>query len=295
MLPPQVLLSQLDFGFLAEPTDRHILQGLWEKANRSYNSFGSASRSFAGPEDIRPLENVDRLKIEKMLDRIRLYQPFDSHPTSICTVRMSKLITPQIVINKSRAEKRAVVKQKMTTSELFDVAFDSGGHPEAITRQTLGMFPNGGALLFTSYDEDIRLHHPPQYRQIPINEKDQRSPSFESVCVPVGGGLPFASVFRVQIATGITRLILNNGMHRLYRLAEAGYEWCPLVVSDLVPLEFTDPFVDLPRPMLLDLNSNPPLITDFLNEDLVIPLNYFTLLKTIRLNWNFEHYVTVLR
>lgn len=295
VLPAQALLSNLDSGFIAEPADRVILHSLWEKTNKAYLSIGHPSRSFANPEDIRPMENVDKHKIESALSKIKLYAPYDSHPTGIYNVRISKLVTPQLVINLSRAQKRSNMRKDMSANELFDLSFESAGHPESITRQTLGMGPNGGALLFTSYDEDIRLYHPPQFRKIPINEKDSQSPTFESVIIPVGGGLPFASAFRVQIGLGITRLILNNGMHRLYKLAEAGYEWCPLVVSDLVPLEFPDPFVDTPRPIILDPMANPPLITDFLNKDVVIPLKFFRVLKTIRLNWNFEQYVTVLK
>ena len=157
------------------------------------------------------------------------------------------------------------------------------------------MTQNSGTLLFASYEEDIRLHHPPTYRQLPVNEKDAKSPTFENVCIAIGGGLSLASAFRIQIAPGKTRLILSNGIHRVYRLAEAGYEWCPLVVSDLIPMEIPDPFVELPKDMLLEETGNPPLIADFLEKDIVIPLDYFTLLRTIQLNWNFAQYVTVLK
>src|SRR3989442_1297167 len=132
------------------------------------------------------------------------------------------------------------------------------------------MAPNGGALLFTSYDEDIRLHHPPQYRRIPINESDQDSPTFESVCLPVGGGLPFAAARRIQIAPGVSRLILGNGIHRIYKLAIAGHEWAPVVVTDMGSMETPDTFVDLPKDILLSPMSNPPPISDFTNEHLFI-------------------------
>jgi hypothetical protein len=183
----------------------------------------------------------------------------------------------------------------MTNGDLFELSFESAGKPEAITRQTLGLVANGGAVMFTSYDEDIRMHHPPQYRQIPINEKDPQSPAFESVCFPVGGGLPLASAFRVQIGQGASRLVLNNGIHRVYTLASNGYEWCPLLVCDLIPMELPDPFVDFPRDLLLNPDANPPLITDYLDEEVVIPLDYYSILKTVRFNWNIEQYVTVLK
>lgn len=66
-------------------------------------------------------------------------------------------------------------------------------------------------------------------------------------------------------------------------------------MTDLVPLELPDQFIDLPKDILLNPIQNPPLITDFLNNDVVIPLDYYRVLKTIRLNWNFEQYTTVLK
>ena len=295
VLPPQWLLAQFESGFVAKPSDKMALQALWEKANKVYKTSGPPSRSYLNVDDVKEVDDIPRSDIESALSRIRLYAPYDSHTTGIHNVRISKLVTPQIVVNLSRAEKRATLEQGMKTKELFPIMFESAGKPEPITKQTLGMAPNGGALMFTSYDEDIRLHHPPEYRSIAIKETDNRSPSLESVCLPVGGGLPFASANRIQIADNISRLILNNGIHRVYRLAQLGYEWCPLAVCDLVPLELPDPFVDLPKSVLLDPNSNPPLITDFLDNSIAIPLEYYTLLKSIRLNWNFEQYVTVLK
>jgi hypothetical protein len=290
-----MLLSNFDSGFIAEPADKNTLCELWQKANEAYTRIGPSARSFIEDADIQTISDVPQQKIDKILKRVKLYQPFDSHPTNIYSVRISKLVTPQITLNISRAEKRThLKKEKMSLDELFDLSFEPAGKTEAITRQILGLNPNGGALLFTSYDEDIRLYHPPQYRQLPINEKDPYSLSFECVCMPVGGGLTFASAYRVSIA-GIPRLILNNGIHRMYKLAEAGYEWCPIVVADLNPLELPDTFVDMPKAILLDPNQNPPLLTDFLNKNVVIPLKYFTVLKTVRLNWNFEQYPTVLK
>ena len=294
VLPPQGLLSQLEAGFIASPSDRTTLLSLWQKANTAYGTT-KPDRSFSTQADTRAPNNVSAGVAQEVLDRARSYPPFDSHTTTIQAVRISKLVTPQITINLARAEQRATVSSPMSDSELFPVMFESAGQPEPITRQTLGMGQTNGALLFTSYDEDIRIHHPPKSRTLPINEKDLKSPSFENVCFPIGGGFPLASAWKVSVGPGLTRVILTNGIHRVYRLAKAGFEWCPLVVTDMQQMEFPDPFVELPKDMLLNSTNNPPLITDFLREDVVIPLEYFTLLKTIRLNWSFEQYVTVLK
>ncbi len=297
VLPQPILLSQLDGGFIAEPKDRAALQETWKKANHAYSETGVASRSFVNPDDTQKIDETATGRIANALKRIRLYPPYDSHPTEILNVRISKLVTPQISITPSRAQRRADVKQKMTIDELLTMMFESKGEPEPITRQILGIAPNAGALIFTSYDEDIRLHNPPQFRRIPINERDSRSPSLESVCHPIGGGLPYASAYRIPVVLGgaINRLVLSNGIHRVYALAKANYEWCPLAVCDLSPIEIPEQFVDLPREILLNPNQNPPLITDFLNDRVTIELSMHTVLKTIRLNWNTEQYVTVLK
>jgi hypothetical protein len=294
-LPAQGLLQNFDAGFIASPSDRNALLKMWQKASEAYGFAGHSLRSYANADDVRVVDGVDPAKIENILRRARQYAPYDSHPVGVYDVRISKLVTPQLSVNAARAQRRANAKPGMSNAELIDVSFQSAGKPDAITRQTLGLAPNGGSVMFTSYDEDIRMHHPPQYRRIPINEKDQESPAFESVCFPVGGGLPFAATFRVQIGQGASRLILSNGIHRVYSLASAGYEWCPLLVCDLIPMELPDPYVELPRDLLLNPNANPPLITDFLDNEVVIPLDYYTILKTVRFNWNIEQYVTVLK
>src|SRR5256885_6544324 len=161
VLPPQTILSQLDSGFVAEPSDKATALMLWQKASQAYNSHGSPDRSILTSDDIREAKDVDSNEIERVLNQAKLYPPHDSHPTGIYNVRISKLVTPQISVNVSRAEKRASLRTGMSTSELFMIMFESAGKPDPITRQSLGMSQNSGTLLFTSYDEDIRLHHPP--------------------------------------------------------------------------------------------------------------------------------------
>jgi hypothetical protein len=265
------------------------------RANAGYCGNGQPSRSFIVQSDIQPLKEVDAEKSANMLARVQKYPPYDSHTTGIYNVNISKLVTPQIIINLDRAERRTNTIDNLTEDQLFDLSFNTGSQPQEIVRQILAMAPNAGAVVYTSYDEDIRLHHPPYYRPIKIVENDPESPSFESICLPIGGGAPFAAAYRIPISQSVSRLVLGNGIHRVYRLAAAGYQTMPLVVTDLVPMEISDPFVDLPKSILLDPTSNAPLMIDFLNQNVTIPLEYYTTLKTIRVNWNFEQYVTVLK
>ena len=57
-----------------------------------------------------------------------------------------------------------------------------------------------------------------------------------------------------------------------------------MLVCDLIPPELPEPFVDLPRDILLNPSANPHPITDFLGDEVVISLDYYTLLKTVWFN-----------
>jgi hypothetical protein len=294
VLPQQVLLGQLEGGLIANPAEPISLLHAWEKANRAFAQCGPVSRVSLAPEDLQPLQEVEAHEVESTLRRIRLYAPFDTHGAALYDVNISKLITPQITVSVARAASRSV-RPEMTATDVFRIAFEGSRKPDPITRQILAMHPNGASVLFTSFDEDVRLHHPPVYQDIPINKRDDKSALLQAVCLPVGGGCGFIFAYRVEIGDGTKRLILMNGIHRVYELAKAGFQKVPVAVCDLRQMELPDPIVDLPKQVLLDPQLNPPLISDFLNEDVVLELDYFRVLRTVRLNWNFEQYGTVVR
>jgi len=294
VLPQQALLAQLDGGLIANPSEPISLLHAWERASRSYALCGPATREDLLPEDVQPLQGVEALEIESALRRIRLYAPFDTHGVTLFDVKVSKLITPQVTLNVARAASRSL-SPGMGAAEIFRIAFDGSRKPDPITRQVLGMHPNGGALLFTSFDEDIRLHHPPVFQDVPTNRKDEKSAMLQAVCLAIGGGCGFIFAYRVDIGKGITRLILMNGIHRVYELARSGFQTVPVAVCDVLPMELPDPIVDIPKQAFLDPQFNAPVITDYLNQNVVLELDYFPVLKTVRLNWNFEQYATVLR
>lgn len=295
VLPQHVLLSQLENGFIASPAEPISLLNAWERASVALSQGEPALRSFLASDDIQAIQGVEEHDLESTLRRAKLYSPFDTHRVALYEVNISKLITPQITLNVGRAAQRAAITPGMTAADVFRVAFEVTAQPAPITRQVLGMSPNAGSVLFTSFDEDIRLHHPPVYQAVPVNIKDGKSARLESVCLPVGGGLGFAHAYRVEIGNGVKRLFLMNGIHRIYELAKAGFQTAPIAVCDLQLMELPDQVVDLPKQMLVDLQANPPLVTDFLNRDVVLELDYFRVLRTVRLNWSFEQYVTVLR
>jgi hypothetical protein len=294
VLPFQVLLSKFELGLIAEPSDKNALYKLWEKASQAYIGISTGSRSHLDDGDIRQIEDIPKSKKEAMTNRILLYPSFE-YRTNIFYVRISKIVTPQVVINLPRAQQWSKIKKGMSAEELCDLMLGVQGYSDGINQQTLAVRSNGGSMLFTSFNEDMRFHHLPIYQKFALNEKDPSGAMVDGVCFKIGGGVSFASAYRVQIGVGKTRIIVTNGIHRIFKLAEQGYEWCPLAVTDIAPSELPESLVQISKTTLLNPDSNPPIISDFLKKDITIPLGFFRLLTTIRLNWSFEQYDTILK
>lgn len=294
-LPAQALLAQLDGGALAPPLDRPTLLAKWQGSNAAFRATGLPSRSFVQDRDIRPLPSKLAKDVQAVIDRASTYSPFESHPLTAAVVQIEKLVTPQLTVNLERIRRRGPLSKDASIGELVQYMFHSSiGAPE-ISRQTLGLAPNGGALMFTTYDEDVRLHQPPLFRSLPANDKDPKAPSLETISFPVGGGSPFPYAMRVPILPGLSRLVLANGIHRTAAAAIAGVKEVPMLVGEFQPLEVPDPFVETPRQLLLDPNSNAATIADFANKSVAIELEYYRQMRTVRFNWNFESYLLSVR
>lgn len=295
ILPAQNILSQFDAGLITSPSSKADLLKAWTSSNSAYSARSAAEGNLQGTGEVLPMPASLTPSTAALLGQIRNYPPFDSHRTELAFVRVAKLVTPQLTVTVPRLQQRAPIERSSPPEELFRVMFEVGTSPQPVFRQTLGLAPNGGALLYTSYDEDVRLHHPPFFRRLSINEADPASPSHETICMPVGGGLPFAYAFRVQVGPGVHRLVLANGIHRAAAAALAGLDTIPLILTDFTALEVPDPFIDMPKQILLDPKMRPPMIADFADRSLTMQLGFFRMLRTVRLNWNFENYVVPVR
>lgn len=295
LLPAQALLSQFDAGQIAIPAKREEVLNAWTSASQSYAARSNPAASFIAAPDVKEYDGLPKEQVADMVARLKNYPPFDTHSTQIAWVPTSKLVTPQLSITVPRLTKRATMSSGMNQTQLFTAMFQAGTSSDPIYRQTLGVGPNGGAILYTSYDEDVRLHQPPLVRKLPINENDPSSAALEGLFFPVGGGTPFATAYRIQILPGVQRLIVANGIHRAAAAALAGMDKIPFAVCDLSPLELPDPFVETPKTMLLDPNFHPPMVSDFANPKLAIKLGVYRPLRTVRFNWNFENYTVGIR
>jgi hypothetical protein len=295
ILPAQALLGQLDSGALAPGMDRSSLLAQWQKSNQAFRELGNPARSFVQDADLAPVPDGVAEDVTREIRRAVHYSPFDSHPPRAVVVPIGKIVTPQLSINLERVRRHGEISREASIEDLSRYMFHSLASGPEISRQVLGMAPTGGALFFTTYDEDVRLHQPPIFRTQPINDRDPSAQQYETVCFPIGGGTPFPYAMRIPIAPRVSRLVLANGAHRTAAAALAGVSRIPLLVCDFQPVEFPDLLVDMPRQLLLDPTFNAPTIADFANKSVTIELEFCRQLRAVRLNWSFESYLLSLR
>lgn len=288
-LPAQAILQQFDGGQIVSPQTREQLLGLWGRSNQGFLATGPGVRSYLAGGALAEVSELSAVARKRIEGRIRSYPPFDSHPFKLYDVELAALVTPQLNVTDDRVDLRGGLSSDASLEEKIRFCFEySGSAPLPIMRQTLGIGANGGAYLFSSEDEDIRLHQPPIMRVLPINDKDPDGPSLETICFPVGGGTPFIYALRIPLGNGSSRLIVANGIHRIVGAMKAGHVRLPIAICDLSPLELPPQFVEAPTPLLLDPNANPPMMRDFLDPSLALRLTYRKQLRLVRFNWNFE-------
>jgi hypothetical protein len=101
----------------------------------------------------------------------------------------------------------------------------------------------------------------------------------------VGYGSPVISAFKLG-----SRLILNNGHHRVYTLMKLGVTIIPMLILDV-----SNPLAELPPaiagvPRELCLVPRPPVVKDLLDDDFSITLSVKRRLKQLTIMMNVNEY-----
>jgi len=188
-------------------------------------------------------------------------------PSSFALVEVDKLIAPQRTVNLNYVKRLTGKFPKTPTlDDLIDICLAPTRSMDPIQHLELG--PN--MHVFSSPNSDIRILG-----------------SFVKDLVPhdlqyaVSGGLPTNAIITfvgyggspVNVLRAGSRVVLNNGFHRVFALRSLGVRQIPVVLQEVRDrqLEFPPTVVGLPREYLLDA-PRPVMIKDFFEPDFVITL-----------------------
>ena len=293
VLPAAAVLNAFDNGSIAEPPTREEVLALWRSTSAAYSKAGPGSRSILEPKDAPIFSDVPASQIETTLAKARAYPPYETHETAIGWVELSKLVTPQIIVNPVRAGMDPRLEKTASPEELFAVMFNSPPSDRPIHRSIVQRTQTGGTAQFVSTNEDIRPHSP-VFREISIYDRDPAGEPLPAICLPVGPGFSFASALAIGLQPGKFRLVVSNGIHRLYSIAKAGFTHAPILICPVTSVELPEPFVQISKAILLDPNQNPPVITDFLDKSLTMELGFRPSRTTVRISWTIERFDSVI-
>lgn len=144
---------------------------------------------------------------------------------------------------------------------------------------------------FSSEDQNVR--HISLVPARPILDLDiageGRAASYEVKSIPVcvGPGLPFVHILKVpekegeQGSPATSRLIVSNGLHRIFRLAELGNTHVAAIVQGIGRDELPETFVETPRGDLLGPGAL--RVTDFLEPSITRAFAWRKTRRVIRL------------
>ena len=208
-------------------------------------------------------ETVER--IESILRSFRYYLP----PTfDLAFVPIRKLVTPQMSISREHA--RSVLKGTegpISDDENASLCLGSPLPSHQIEAAYLGSpktpsFQNSFSFVYQFSSDDPNLRFIPMQQLKPVRDMNlatEDAPfSYDAKAIPVAVGLALPIVHILKVpkgsdpATRMTthRLIIANGIHRIFRLAELGNTHVAALVQTMSYDDIPNPFIDGPKDKL---------------------------------------------
>lgn len=210
---------------------------------------------------------------------------FQDFPHTFEVVEIDKMIAPQRSVNGTYAEQlRASFPAPPTFDDLLEICLAPERPVEPIRHVQAG--PN--THVFSSPVADMRFL-----------DSAVRDVTAEDLQIAESGGIPTTAVLSfvgygcssINVFRVGSRIILNNGFHRVYALRSLGVTDIPVVVQHLqhVPLELPSSFSGLPVQYVLHA-PRPVLMKDFLEPGFTVSLGVRERLRVVKVTVNHSKY-----
>jgi hypothetical protein len=209
---------------------------------------------------------------------------FSSMPTTIKVVEIDKLIAPQREVNLDYVESLCARVPGTKLSDLMGFCVGPRTPPELRKLQTAL-----NQMTFSSRSLDLRFlsGSPKPLTQDDIDVAHGGGRPVEAITLLVGFGADPINAFHVG-----SRIVLNNGFHRIFALKKMGVTHAPMVLQEVanVDIEFPESLLALPRGYLLQ-HPRPVLIKDFFDDGLVTEVRLKPRRKVLKVTWSVEESV----
>jgi hypothetical protein len=243
-----------------EAMDPRMLADEWRAANDHFHALEVSEAGIADSAECLPLPKAMR-PLAKALEAYPYYRDtYDTLPTEIRLVELSKLIASQSSVCPGfSGELRATLGAEPTPESLFRFCLPTDRPQPAVKARKVG----SNRWLFTSESTDFRLHRAQLLDPSQVARLATFGPASHILALPVGFGSNFLSVVKSD-----NRLLLQNGYHRAYTLLAAGITHAPAVVQtvtrkDELAVAANEEVVS--NAPFYFLAARPPLLRDYLD------------------------------
>ena len=245
----------------------------FENARQKLNSIFLAENGIAEKISVEEINNNFKEKMKTISEEQSFKNAYANQRIEFKMVEIDKLVLTQSGVFLDYVEELLKKFPKNPTEEeLIDICFPLEKNPAEVSEKKINDF----IYLYSSDSIDFRLlniHHI-EIGDIKMGKYYAANPA-KALLITLGFGLPFVNVFSVG-----GRIILNNGMQRLYALRSLGVKFAPAVVkySDKLPSS------NVYSPEIILENPRPPLMKDFFDSDLTIDIMIKPKINNIKIN-----------
>jgi hypothetical protein len=272
----------------AGPADRDRLPAIvaaWDALRLKVSALEASEAGLPDTITIEPLPpSAEAFAAATLADPL-VARTFGACRHEIVMAELGKIVFPQRAVNEEYAGQLArTFPPSPDLDALLRICVAARADMAPI--QHLEVAPN--THVFTSPNTDLRflgafLKESVGAEDIPLVEAGGLPVA--AVAGFVGYGSPVINAFRVG-----SRLILNNGHHRVYALMKLGVTTIPLLILDV-----SNPLAELPPviagvPRELCMVARPPMVKDLLNEDFNTTLSVKKRLKQLTIMMNVNQY-----
>ncbi len=253
----------------------------WQSVQQKVNTTLQNEAGLADNISIQAIPSEHNSLIKSIAENQIFQKTFSSFETVFAIVEIDKLIVKQRTINEDFVKKlQKSYPAKPTFNELIDICLSPNRDMEPI--QHLELPAQTPVHVFSSPNIDLRFLGSAIKKLTPDDLQYAQ------------GGLPAAAIITFVGYGGATvnayqagkRLILNNGMHRVYTLRSMGVTYIPIAIQK----------VDPSSPIVSDLFGNasqyfcahprPTLMKDFFEADFTLTVNIPRLIQTVTIGVN---------
>jgi hypothetical protein len=253
----------------------------WDGLQKHVRTLIKREAGQADTIQVKPIPDMYHSYIEAFASDPLFQKTFSHLPISFNLVEIDKLVAPQRTVNLNYVSRLLDSYPKSPKiNDLLNICVSPNRKLDPI--QHLEVAPN--THVFSSPNSDIRFLG-----------AFVKKLSSEDLDYAVLGGLPAAAVIAfvgyggapINVLKADSRVVLNNGFHRVYALRSAGITEIPVVVQHVknVQLEFPQAVAGLPKDYLLNV-PRPVLVKDFFEKDFAITIRVRERIKMVTVGIN---------